>query len=127
MMLSKDPIMPSLLKFHFPEGYDPKRIIDELAHHYSIKHDRTSRKNISIYDTFDWRLYHRSLVPYRSRNAFYVRKLFEDTTICGTRIPSLPLFVRDFPDSKLKEHLVPIIKKTSLDPACGSIFPRDVV
>ena len=34
--LARDPIMPSPLKFHFPEGYDPKRLIDELAHHYSI-------------------------------------------------------------------------------------------
>ena len=106
--------MPSPMKFQFPEGYDPKRLFDELAHHYYIKKDRSSGKNIAIYDTFDWRLYHRSLVLYRSRNAFYVRKLFEDTTICGTRIPSPPLFVRDFPDSKLKEHLVPIIRNRAL-------------
>lgn len=113
-MHSKGPVIPPLPTFRFPEGYDPKRLLDELARRYTVRKNRPTGMNLSIYDTFDWRLYHRSLLLYRSRNAFHLRKLFETGAICGAKIPTAPVFVGDFPEGKLKDRLVPIVRNRAL-------------
>ncbi|MBF8260086.1 MAG: CHAD protein [Actinobacteria bacterium] len=108
------PLKPSPLRFHFPEGYDPKRLFDDLAHHHSIRKGSPSERNIALYDTFDWRLYHRSLVLCRSGGIWYMRKLFEDTATCRAKVSPPPRFARDFPNGRLKDLLGPIIRNRAL-------------
>jgi CHAD domain-containing protein len=102
------------LKFNFPDSYDEKQLISELADHYSLKKERFIFESFAVYDTFDWRLFNRSLVLYESGNKFVLRKLFESEIIHRVEITSLPVFIWDFPDSELKEQLAPIIKMRAL-------------
>jgi CHAD domain-containing protein len=106
--------MHPTLRFHFPDGYDEQQLINELADHYSIKKERFIFKSFAIYDTFDWRLFNKSLVLYKSGNNLVLRKLFESTTMHSVEITSPPVFIWDFPDSELKEQLAPIIKMRAL-------------
>jgi hypothetical protein len=102
------------LKFNFPDGYDEQQLISELADHYSIKKGRFIFESFAVYDTFDWRLFNRSLVLYESGNKLALRKLFESAIIHSVEITSPPVFVWDFPDSELKEQLASIIKMRAL-------------
>ncbi|MBC8430922.1 MAG: CHAD domain-containing protein [Desulfobacterales bacterium] len=106
--------MHNHLKFNLPDGYDEKQLISGLADYYGIKKERPARKSMVIYDTFDWRLFDKSLVLYASGNKLFLRKLFKNEIVHVTEITSPPVFIWDFSDSKLKEQLAPIIKMRAL-------------
>lgn len=102
------------LKFSLPDDYDQKQLIDELSEDYKIRQERTALKRLVLYDTFDWRLYNKSLVLYESGKRLYVRELFSNEPLHGTDISSVPVFSWDFPDSDIKDLLKPIIKMRAL-------------
>lgn len=106
--------MDNHLKFNLPDGYKVQQLISELADQYAIKKDPAISESFAIYDTFDWRLFNKSLVLYRSGNKLFLRKLTKSEIIHTIEITSLPVFIWDFPDGKLKKHLVPIIKMRAL-------------
>jgi len=102
------------LKFNIPDGYKVQQLISELADQYAIKKEPVISESFAIYDTFDWRLFNKSLVLYRSGNRLYLRKLAKSKIIHTVKITSLPIFIWDFPDFELKKQLVPIIKMRAL-------------
>ena len=106
--------MHHTIKLNFPDGYGEQQLISELVDHYSIKKDRSVFDSFVIYDTFDWRLFNKSLVLYTSGNVLVLRKLFDSATMHSVEITSPPVFIWDFPDSELKEQLAPIIKMRAL-------------
>lgn len=106
--------MRNNLKFNLPDGYKEQQLISELADQYAIKKEPAFFESFAIYDTFDWRLFNKSLVLYRFGNKLFLRKLAKSKIIHTIEITSLPVFIWDFPDDKLKKHLVPIIKMRAL-------------
>ena len=111
---TENQIMHNNLKFNLPDGYKEHQLISELADQYVIKKEPATSESFAIYDTFDWRLFNKSLVLYRSGNKLFLRKLAKSKIIHTIEIASLPVFIWDFPDGKLKKHLVPIIKMRAL-------------
>ena len=106
--------MHNHLKFSLPDGYNQQQLIDALADHYAIKKEQTVLMSMAIYDTFDWRLFNKSLVLYTSENNLFLRNLFKNNIIHSALITSPPVFIWDFPDSKLKAHLSTVIKMRAL-------------
>jgi CHAD domain-containing protein len=106
--------MLSPRKFHIPPGHDAKRWIGELTDRYSVQEGRIRVEKISFYDTFDWRLFHRSLVLYVSGNKLFLRKLFEPAIFHSAIVASPPVFASDLPDSELKKRLAPIVNVRAL-------------
>jgi len=106
--------MHNHLKFNLPDGYDQQHLFSELADHYAIKKERPVMKSMAIYDTFDWRLFNKSFVLYKSANKLFLRKLFKNATILSAAITSPPVFIWNFPDSELKEQLTPVLKMRAL-------------
>ena len=102
------------LKSILPNGYGERQLISQISDHYSIKKERPVFKSFTFYDTFDWRLFNKSFVLYGSGNRLFLRKLFKHTIKNSIKITSPPVFIWDFPDSKLKEQLAPIIKMRAL-------------
>ncbi len=102
------------LKYKLPDEYDEKQFIRELADQYVLKKEPAIAKSFSFFDTFDWRLFNKSLVLYGSGNKLFLRKLTKSEIIYTIEIASLPVFIWDFPDGKLKKHLAPIIKMRAL-------------
>ena len=98
------------LKFRLPNGFNRKKFISDLAEHFAIKKEPTVVENFTIYDTFDWRLFHKSLVFYTSGSKLFLRKLSNNKFYHSAQCTSLPVFIWDFPDGELKEHLAPIMK-----------------
>ncbi|MCP4630896.1 MAG: CHAD domain-containing protein [bacterium] len=106
--------MRNNLKFNLPDGYEAQQLISELADQYAIKKEPAISESFAIYDTFDWRLFNKSLVLYGSGNKLFLRKLAKSEIIHTIEITSLPVFTWDFPDGKLKKQLVSIIKMRAL-------------
>jgi len=103
------------LKFSLPHGYKEQQLISELSDHFAIKKGRSISESIAMYDTFDWRLFNKSLVLSVSGNKlFFLRKLFQRATIHRVEITPPPIFIWDFPDSEFKQFLAPIIKMRAL-------------
>jgi CHAD domain-containing protein len=103
------------LKSPFPEGFDEQPLIRELAGRYSIRKERTTSRRFSLFDTFDWRLFRRSLVLVASGNQMVLRKLQERTILHSVEVSSPPVFSSDFPESDLKGKLAPIITVRALE------------
>jgi len=102
------------LQYKLPDGYDEKQFMRKLADQYPIKKEPAISERFAIYDTFDWRLFNKSLVLYRCGHKLFLRKPAKSKIIHTTEITSLPVFIWDFPDSALKRHLAPIIKMRAL-------------
>jgi len=102
------------LKCRFPDGYDIGRLIRELADRYPVRTEQPRSETISFYDTFDWRLYHRSLVLCTAGSRLFLRRLFEDAPIHHAEVTAPPVFLRDIPDGVLKKKLAPIVTVRAL-------------
>jgi CHAD domain-containing protein len=106
--------MQNNLKFKLPDDQNEKQFISKLADQYELKKEPAIAARFTICDTFDWRLFNKSLVLYASANRLFLRKLAEDEILHCAEITSLPAFIWDFPDSELKRQLAPIIKMRAL-------------
>ena len=102
------------LQYKLPDGYDEKQFIRKLADQYTIQKEPVISERFAIYDTFDWRLFNKSLVLYGSGNKLFLRKAAKSRIIHTIEITSFPVFIWDFPDGELKRHLAPIIKMRAL-------------
>ena len=101
--------MQSPVKFKLSSESDLQRVMGELGDQYEIKKEPNRTETIRIYDTFDWRLFIKSLVLYEYDHKLYLRKLSKSEVIHSSKITSPPVFIWEFPDSGLKEQLTPII------------------
>ncbi|MFC1493804.1 CHAD domain-containing protein [Thermodesulfobacteriota bacterium] len=106
--------MQNPAKFNLPSEFDLERFIGELGDQYVIKKELNRTDNIRIYDTFDWRLFNKSLVLYQLGDKLYLRRLSRSEIIHSVKITSPPFFIWEFPDSKLKEELTSIMGVRSL-------------
>jgi CHAD domain-containing protein len=102
------------LKYNLPDGYDEKQLIRKLADQYTLKKEPAIAERFSFFDTFDWRLFNKSLVLFVSGNGLFLRKLAKHEIRYCLKSSSLPVFIWDFPDGELKRHLAPIIKMRAL-------------
>jgi len=101
-------------RFSLLAGYDIQRSIGLLDDLYSIKKGPEESERISFYDTFDWRLFNKSLVLYQAGSRLCLRQLTRNNNIYSIHITSMPVFIRDLPKSRLREHLTSIIETRAL-------------
>ncbi len=86
------------LKFNLPDGHDEKQSIRHLADQYTIKKEPTVAERFTIYDTFDWRLFNKSLILHSSGNKLFLRKLTKSEILHTAEFNRTPVFIWDFPD-----------------------------
>ena len=96
-------------QFNLPDEYDIEQFINESSDSYTVKKERVKNETIRIYDTFDWRLFNKSLVFYRSGDKLHLRRLSKREILHSVDITSFPVFIREFPSGKLKEQLAAVI------------------
>ena len=101
-------------KYRLPDGYDQQRVVDALARDFSISAEWSASKRYAFYDTFDWRLFNKSLALYQSGSTLSLCALDEGNSICGIDVASSPVFVRDIAESELRSRLEPIVRMRAL-------------
>ncbi len=102
------------MNMSLPDGRDGRKIISDLAKHYLLRQEQPTSKNVEIYDTFDWRLFEKSLVLYGSEGELILHRLSDYRVVQRTKVGSPPSFVWDFPDGGLKTLLTPIVEMRRL-------------
>jgi CHAD domain-containing protein len=106
-----------------PQGFDARQIESILADRYALMLEEPVTQQISFYDTFDWRLFGKSLTLHRIDQELVLRRLPDGEDVLSlTGIPS-PIFARDLPHGPLKDRLVSIIEMRALL-LLGEIFTR---
>ena len=102
------------LRYRFPEDYDIGRLMRELADRYRVRTGRSGSETVSFHDTFDWRLYRRSLVLCTAGSRLFLRRLFEAAPVQHAIVTAPPVFLRDIPDGPLRKKLSPIVDVRAL-------------
>ncbi len=102
------------MNMSLPDGRDGRKIIGDLANHYLLRQEQPRAKNVGIYDTFDWRLFEKSLVLYSSEGELILHRLSDYKIVQRTKVSSFHNFVWDFPDGSLKTLLTPIVEMRRL-------------
>ena len=100
--------------YTLPDGQNSQHFIDELVARYAIKKEPAVADRFTFYDTFDWRLFNKSLTLYACANRLFLRKLTKSEITHSAEISTFPVFIWEFPDGELKNRLVPIIKMRAL-------------
>ena len=98
------------MNMSLPDGRDGRKIISDLANHFLLRQEQPRAKNVGIYDTFDWRLFEKSLVLYSSEGELILHRLSDYKIVQRTKVSSIPNFVWDFPEGDLKTLLAPILE-----------------
>ena len=101
-------------KYALPDNFDKKQFIDELSEQFTIRPTPAKSEMVVFYDTFDWRLFNGSLILYTSGKKLFLRKLTRNEIIAGADIPTMPVFIWDFPEGELKKRLKPLLKMRAL-------------
>ena len=101
-------------KFNLPDGCDEKQLVERLAGQCAIKKAPSVSVELTLYDTFDWRFLHKSLILYSSANRLILRRLKKNDILSSFEFNRMPVFLRDFPDGDFKKRLAPIIKMRAL-------------
>jgi CHAD domain-containing protein len=110
----KDSMIYGNLKFRLPDRYDQQHMITNLNEQFPIKSEPPQATQLIFYDTFDWRLYNKGLVLYRSEHGLFLRHLSEVAVLQQVRITTPPIFAWDFPNGAMKDKLSPIIEMRAL-------------
>ena len=98
------------MNMSLPDGRDGRKIIGDLAKHNLLRQEQPAARNVEIYDTFDWRLFGKSLVLYSSEGELILHRLSDYKVVQRTKVSSIPNFVWDFPEGDLKTLLAPVLE-----------------
>ena len=76
-MHHKEIIVQQDMQFTLPKDYDQCEFIRELQDQYLIQQEKTVSEHYVYYDTFDWRLYNKSLVLCSTAQTLLLQSLDE--------------------------------------------------
>src|SRR5215469_4951458 len=102
------------MKFALPKDFHQREFIRELQSFYCIQQEKTFRAQYTYYDTFDWRLYNKSLILCSTAQTLLLQSLDETTVLECAMLTVPPVFLSDFPRSSLQEKIAPIIEMRAL-------------
>jgi len=106
--------MAGNLKFDLPRSLDENALIRRLADHYALQAAEVASAKLALYDTFDWRLFNKSLMLQSCGSTLALRRLNKGDVLHRLEFSRPPVFIRDFPEGDLKDRLAPIVKMRAL-------------
>jgi CHAD domain-containing protein len=104
-----------IAEYHFKllNGHGIEHIETVLADRYDFIVEAPFFERWAFYDTFDWRLFNKSLILQQSGDDLVLRSLSNGEVLSTNNTTPIKL-VRELPDSGLKSRLQPIIKARAL-------------
>lgn len=106
--------MEPALQFQPPTGDSPAQPDEILAGSFTLSRSSLISHPICFYDTFDWRLFGKSLVLEQGDGEIRLRRLSDGFTITQLQIDSLPDAIEELPDGALKDSILPIVVPRAL-------------
>ncbi len=108
--------MEPILHVRLPDEYKPGQVEDLLAGKFAFLVESPIVEKWTFYDTFDWRLFNRSLVLRHAGQELFLEPLSGGESLNGLAGTSSPVFAWDLPENSLRQRLEPIIKVRALLP-----------
>jgi CHAD domain-containing protein len=102
------------IKFTLPEDFHQRELIQDLQAYHCIQQEETFIKRYVYYDTFDWRLYNKSLVLCSTAQTLLLQALDETTVLARATMTVPPVFLSDIPGGSLQEKIAPVIEMRAL-------------
>ena len=104
------------LDVRLPEEYGPDQLDQYLTGKYSFIADPPIAEKWTFYDTYDWRLFNRSLVLRHAGQLVVLDNLSVGESANGVITDSAPKFAWDLPESPLRTRLETMIKMRAILP-----------
>lgn len=102
------------VKFTLPDDFNQREFLRELQEICLIQQEKPCREQYVYYDTFDWRLYHKSLLLCSTAHTLLLQSLEKTTVLERATMTVPPVFLSDFPSGRLQEQVAPIIDMRAL-------------
>ena len=96
------------LCLRFPDDATSHSLVFIVADDYALKEGEPVATTVTLYDTFDWRLYNKSLALSRIGDELIVRQLPTGAECERLTIGAPPGFVRELVDGPLKRRIASI-------------------
>ena len=103
-----------MVRLNLPEGHDEQQIEAFLTGDFAFAVEGPAVQRRAIYDTFDWRLFRRSLTLLHAGHELALRRLSDGERLQSFTTASPPAFVWDLSDGPLKEQLEPVVEMRAL-------------
>ena len=104
------------LYFDLPQGWQLDDVVRALRDAYSIHGDPRVTEHVVYYDTFDWRLFNKSLTFAYTPPHARLYSLSDGRLESQTDLTTPPLQLRDLPLGELRTRLEPILGVRALLP-----------
>jgi CHAD domain-containing protein len=109
-------------QFLLPVGFNTQQLVELFESEIdtpasaiqAVTHEEPILEQLSLYDTFDWRLYNQSLALFSMGNRFTLRDLEKGKTAVQLEMDEAPQFVWDMPPGLLRAKLSPILSMRAL-------------
>ena len=102
--------------FDLPQGWQLDDVVRALRDAYPIHGDPRVTEHVVYYDTFDWRLFNKSLTVAYMPPHTCLYSLPDERLVSQTDTTTPPLRLRDLPLSELRTRLAPILGIRALLP-----------
>jgi CHAD domain-containing protein len=101
-------------RFRLPDEFNQAQIDTILAERYTFVAEPPHTQSWRVYDTFDWRLFAKSLTLQWSGQDLTLRTIPGGDVLHDVLLSSPPRFAADLPEGALMAQLAPIIKMRAL-------------
>lgn len=98
-----------------------------LESEFRIETEPAVQTHLTYYDTFDWRLYRRSVVLFSDRQHLFLQSLKDHGVRLNAALPDPPKFAREFPQQRWRDFLTPILEIRALLPVVEFSLHRQAV
>jgi len=113
-------------QFFLPAGFTTQQLVDLLETAVTVSEEHPTTERLTIYDTFDWRLYNRSFAFTKTNSQYSLRNLKNHQTVNETELSETPQFVWDLPHGILRTKLAPILTVRALMPL-ADVYQQETV
>ena len=100
--------------FIFSTPIHLNQFVQDLTDRYCIENVSVSRECRVYYDTFDWRLYKKSLLLFRTTDTLFLQSLHDNTILERVATTAPPVFAADLPGGRLQETVAAILDVRAL-------------
>jgi hypothetical protein len=106
------------LTFQPVGSFNTERLVSALRDTYTIQAEPPHHLPSTYYDTYDWRLFNKSLALVRTCTHVRLHSLRDESLLGQAEMTAAPVFWQDLPEGELQTRLSPILSLRALRPLC---------
>jgi CHAD domain-containing protein len=98
--------------------FNAERLVSALRNTYTVQAEAPQHLRSTYYDTYDWRLFNKSLALMCTPTHACLQSLGDESLLVQAEITAVPIFRQDLPEGELQTRLSPILSIRALRPLC---------